>query len=136
MDVFGEKVELLAGRITFGRFPFVFSAEAIAAARAAGIELAPPPDPGPRRAAEAPFASQADAAAAASAHAREHWQVLERVMLILVEEGGASLTMAASWCGGPDDALDGLSPAAWLQFGRDPERLYELARQDAARLRR
>jgi hypothetical protein len=55
---------------------------------------------------------------------REHWQVLERVVLILTQEGGAGLTLAASWCGTPDEALDGLSPAAWLERGRDPQTLY------------
>jgi hypothetical protein len=42
LGVLGGQVELIGGRIVFGRFPFVFSGEAIAAARAAGIELDPP----------------------------------------------------------------------------------------------
>jgi hypothetical protein len=44
---------------------------------------------------------------------------------------------AASWCTAPDeDALDGLSPAAWARAGRDPAHLARVARQDAARLQR
>jgi hypothetical protein len=130
VGVLGEKVELIEGRIVFGPYPFVFSAEAVAAARAAGVELAPPAER------ERPPVDDAASGStvAATALAREHWHVLERLMLILVEEGGAGLTLAASWCGGPDEALDGMSPAAWLEFGRDPETLFTLARRDAARL--
>jgi hypothetical protein len=133
IGVLGEKVELIEGRIVFGRFPFVFSAEAVAAARGAGVELAEPtlPEKRPRRREWQP--SSAAAAAAAATLTREHWQVLERAVLILTQDGGASLPMAASWGAVEDDALDGLNPAAWLERGRDPERLLEVARQDAAR---
>jgi hypothetical protein len=137
IDVLGEKVELIDGRIIFGRYPFVFSAAAVAAAREAGVELAPAAEAEAEttRGGDAPFASPAAATAAAGALAREHWHELERLMLILVQEGGASLTLAASWCGGPDEALGGMSPAAWLEFGRDSQVLFTLARRDAARLR-
>jgi hypothetical protein len=132
VGVLGEKVELIAGRIAFGRYPFVLSAEAVADARDAGIELAPPAEAPPTAPSDAPFLTPETTA---GVRARQQWQVLERVMLVLVQDGGADLTMAASWCRSEDEALGGLSPAAWLQFGRDPERLFELARQDAARLR-
>jgi hypothetical protein len=40
IGVLGEQVELIEGQILFGRYPFMFSGEAVAAAREAGIELA------------------------------------------------------------------------------------------------
>jgi hypothetical protein len=40
---------------------------------------------------------------------------------------------AASWCTQSDPALDGLSPAQWAKSGKDPERLAQIARQDARR---
>jgi hypothetical protein len=48
----------------------------------------------------------------------------------------ASEWTAASWCVAPDPGLDGLSPVAWARRGTDPERLEQVARQDAARLAR
>jgi hypothetical protein len=42
IGVLGEQVELIECWIRFGRYPFALSHEAIAAARAAGIELAEP----------------------------------------------------------------------------------------------
>ena len=39
IGVLGEKVELIEGEIVFGRYPFVFSAEAIAAAHADDIDI-------------------------------------------------------------------------------------------------
>lgn len=39
IGVLGEKVELIDGRIVFGRCPWVWSDEQLAVARAAGIEL-------------------------------------------------------------------------------------------------
>jgi hypothetical protein len=56
------------------------------------------------------------------------------VLRTLVEDGGASLTLAVSWCVTADDALDGLMPTQWLESGRDAARLLQVARQDAARL--
>jgi hypothetical protein len=41
----GEGIELIDGYVVSGRFPFAFSAEAIAAARAAGIDLTTPEPP-------------------------------------------------------------------------------------------
>jgi hypothetical protein len=43
---------------------------------------------------------------------------------------------AAAWCVAPDEALAGLSPRQWVSQDRDPERLAQVARQDAARLAR
>lgn len=40
LGVLGDKIELIDGQVICGDYPFVFSAEAVAAARAAGIELA------------------------------------------------------------------------------------------------
>ncbi len=40
IGVLGDKIELIDGQIYCGDYPFIFSAEAVAAARAAGIELA------------------------------------------------------------------------------------------------
>ena len=140
LGVLGEQVELVAGRITFGRYPFAFSDAAVAAARAAGIELTEPPVsrerevPQQRQEPREWRPSPALSAAAEAMLTRERWQVLERVVLILTQEGAASLTLATSWCGTQDDALDGLSPAAWLEAGRDPETLFLLAHRDAARL--
>ncbi len=51
-------------------------------------------------------------------------------------DASASDWTAASWCSTPDDALEGLSPAAWAHERRDPDRLAQVARQDAARLAR
>lgn len=42
IGVLAEQVELIEGWVVYGDFPFLFSEEAIAAARAAGIELDPP----------------------------------------------------------------------------------------------
>ncbi len=64
----------------------------------------------------------------------ERWRVLEEVVLILTQDGGASLALAASWCGSVDDRLDGLSPAGWLEAGRDLQPLLRLARYAATRL--
>lgn len=74
LGVLGEQVELIDGRIVSGRFPFVFSGEAIAAARAAGIELDPPEQgPGYRLAAlGTPPAASDDAEALALAALIEH----------------------------------------------------------------
>lgn len=40
IGVLGDKIELIDGQIYCGDYPFMFSAEAVAAAREAGIELA------------------------------------------------------------------------------------------------
>jgi hypothetical protein len=40
IGVLGEKIALIDGRIYCGDYPFMFSAQAVAPARAAGIELA------------------------------------------------------------------------------------------------
>lgn len=40
----------------------------------------------------------------------------------------------ASWFVTPQRLLRGMSPAAWLRRGRDPERVVEAARRSAARL--
>jgi hypothetical protein len=40
IGVLGDKIELIDGTVRCGDYPFMFSAEAVAAARAAGIELA------------------------------------------------------------------------------------------------
>ena len=66
--------------------------------------------------------------------AREHWQALEPVLLVLIEDGHLDFATAVSWLAAPDDALDGLSPAQWVEVGRDSERLLLIARRDAARL--
>jgi hypothetical protein len=136
IGVLGERVELIDGRITFGRYPLMFSAEAVAAARAAGVELsASPRSATPSRVTDrSPSAPMR--ASLTEQVVRQHWRVLERVVVILTQSGGAGLTLAASWCGSRDEALDGLSPAAWLERGGDPERLLQLARHDAARLSR
>jgi hypothetical protein len=42
IGVIGEKVELIDGQILFGRYPLAFSAEQLAAAREAGIDLSAP----------------------------------------------------------------------------------------------
>ena len=42
IGVLGEKVELLNGWIVHGRYPFMFTDEAVAAARKIGIELTEP----------------------------------------------------------------------------------------------
>jgi hypothetical protein len=135
IGVLGEKVELLDGWIVFGRFPFAFSAEAVAHAREHGIELTKPESaervgyrlasmgtPGPT-----PEDSRTLAALLA-------WEVLERVLLMLVEEGHVTLSTAVSWLAEPDEALDGMSPAQWVELERDLERLLIVARRDAARL--
>lgn len=51
----------------------------------------------------------------------------------IVAEGAVSDWTAASWCVAPDPALDGSSPLKWTRLGGDPERLLQIARQDAAR---
>src|SRR4051794_28700153 len=76
------------------------------------------------------------AGAAETLRAREHWADLERVLLVLVEDGLMNFATAVSWLAEPDPALDGLSPAQWVAAARDPERLMQIARQDAARLAR
>jgi hypothetical protein len=53
-----------------------------------------------------------------------------------VAKAAASDWTAASWCVAPDDALEGRSPVRWARDGGSPERLAEVARQDAARLAR
>jgi hypothetical protein len=53
-----------------------------------------------------------------------------------VADGGADEWTAASWCVAPDPALDGRSPLQWSQAGEDPQRLLQIARQDAARFAR
>jgi hypothetical protein len=68
--------------------------------------------------------------------ADEQIAVLGELMRILVVDGHAHLATAASWIAEPDDALDGLSPAAWLAAGRTPDRLRTLCRQGAGRLSR
>ena len=71
---------------------------------------------------------------AATLMAREHWQVLEPVLLILVEAGHLTFPTAVSWLADPNDALDGLSPAQWVADSRDIERLLRVAQHDAERL--
>jgi hypothetical protein len=66
--------------------------------------------------------------------ARECWQALEPVLLILIEDGPVTFPTAVSWMTFAHEALDGLSPAQWVADGRDTERLLRVARQDAARL--
>jgi len=51
-----------------------------------------------------------------------------------VAEAAATDWTAASWCVAPDDALEGRSPVQWARDGGNPERLAEVARQDAARM--
>jgi hypothetical protein len=40
--------------------------------------------------------------------AREHWHALERVLLILTEEGHLDFATAVAWLASPDEALDGM----------------------------
>lgn len=54
----------------------------------------------------------------------------------IVADGTASDWTAASWCVQEDSALGGLSPVEWVRRRKDPERLLQVARQDAARLSR
>ncbi|HWH12194.1 MAG TPA: hypothetical protein VG165_13785 [Solirubrobacteraceae bacterium] len=61
--------------------------------------------------------------------------VIAELIETLMRVGGAHLQTACSWVAEPDpDALEGLSPAAWVAAGRDLERLRRVCRQDAARL--
>jgi hypothetical protein len=64
----------------------------------------------------------------------EQVSILADLMRTLVVFGNIHLATAASWIAEPDDVLDGLSPAAWIAAGRDPDRLRTICRQDAARL--
>ena len=50
----------------------------------------------------------------------------------LVDQAGLSVVAAVSWVSRPDPALGHLSPAEHLAAGRDPERLWTIAKQDAA----
>ena len=54
----------------------------------------------------------------------------------VVAQGAISEWTAAAWCVAADEALGGRTPAAWARSGEDPERLAQVARQDAARLAR
>lgn len=54
----------------------------------------------------------------------------------IVAGGAASDWTAASWCVRTDPALGNRSPVDWVRAGRDPERVLQIARQDAARLTR
>jgi len=40
----------------------------------------------------------------------------------------------ASWLVSPQDLLERQTPAAWMQAGREPDRLFEAARRSAAKL--
>ena len=125
LGVLGEKVELLDGWIVFGRYPFAFSEQAIAAARAAGIELdqlgrasgsrssgaprwsaavrrAAMQDPEVFRAALAPPPERARTLAA-----RLAWEDLEPLLLIRTEEGGAQFAAAVAWMAEADEASMG-----------------------------
>jgi hypothetical protein len=62
--------------------------------------------------------------------------VIYECQRILVQGGGASLTLAVSWCVTEDDALEHKTPTQWLASGGSPETLLRIARQDAARLAR
>jgi len=53
----------------------------------------------------------------------------------IVAETAASDWTAASWCIRSDPALEGRSPAEWARAGKDRERVLQIARQDAARLK-
>jgi hypothetical protein len=63
-------------------------------------------------------------------------QPLQSLVAAFWTVAGAAISpwTAASWCSAPDDALKGLSPAAWAHGGRDAADLARVARQDAARL--
>ncbi len=53
-----------------------------------------------------------------------------------IADAAISPWTAASWCTAADEALEGLSPAAWARSGRDAAHLARIAYQDAARLAR
>jgi hypothetical protein len=53
-----------------------------------------------------------------------------------VADGAVDDWTAASWCVAADDALEGRTPVQWAREDGDPDRLVQVARQDAARLAR
>jgi hypothetical protein len=63
-------------------------------------------------------------------------QPLQSLIAAFWTLAGAAISpwTAASWCTGPDDALNGLSPVAWAHAEHDAAHLARVARQDAARL--
>jgi hypothetical protein len=133
IGVLGEGgVELRDGWIVYGKFPFAFTDEAAAAARDAGIVLDHPEEP---PLPPAPSGSlKPDADLTRTLTARRVWAQLEPIMRILVEQGRVHIATAMSWLAGPDEALDGHSPASWLAAGRDPETVALIAGRDAERL--
>jgi hypothetical protein len=149
IGVLGEQVELIEGRIVCGRYPFALSDEAIAAARAHGIELdAPERRPGytfaslrtpPPQTADRPGEAETRRIAGPSRElartlaARSAWTELEPVVLALIE-GGAEFMRAVEWLAAAHDELDGSSPAGWIAAGRDPERALALANRAAVQL--
>jgi hypothetical protein len=68
----------------------------------------------------------------------EDGQPLEPIVTAfwIVADGAASDWTAASWCVRTDPALGDRSPLEWVRAGKDPERVLQIARQDAARLTR
>lgn len=53
-----------------------------------------------------------------------------------IVDAGLDEWSAAGWCVRPDPALDGNSAVQWTRASRDPERLAQVARQDANRFAR
>ena len=90
IGVLGEKVELLDGWIVYGKYPFAFSDEAVAAARAAGIEFDEPTSgPGHGRASVGTplAASDAEALALAALIARADTSTIARAEHDLARAG-------------------------------------------------
>jgi hypothetical protein len=132
IGVLGEEpVTLQDGWIVYRQFPFAFSDEAAALARAAGIVLDEPEALSEES--RAGTGQAPDGERTRRLAARRLWRELEPIMLILVEQGGAHFATALSWLAEPDVALGGQSPASWLAAGRDAETVALIARRDAAR---
>ena len=123
----GEGIELIDGYVVSGRFPFAFSAEAIAAARAAGIDLATreePDTPAARR--PEGWSGLPTQQLVETMQPRGRWEALEPVLLALVEHRGFAFADAVAWLAAAHDELDGHSPAHWMVAGGDSEMLVAL----------
>jgi hypothetical protein len=95
IGVLGEKVELIEGRIMFGNYPFAFSEER--SPQHARRALSSPHRPYMRSGRDgASGLRQKRCRRPPPRCSRERWRVLERVVLTLTQDGGASLTLAAA----------------------------------------